>query len=361
MKTQRRYFETFDGLRFIAFFLVFLSHSPIKKIPFLNFLTNSGGIGVSFFFVLSGFLISYILLFEKKTSKKIKLRFFFTRRVLRIWPLFYLLILFAWITPYILDALNLPFSNNGYEPNWLFSVLFLENYQMMIAGDFPNVSPLGVMWSLCIEEHFYIIWGILFYLTSIKNIPKVIVFSILTSIIARFVYSFYSLDSLDIFTNLDLFAYGAIPAYLLITKPTFFEKLKKINSAIKYIIVLLTLFCVLLFGNTDFVGEAFLSPIILGSLFSLIIFFTLPTKNRIFIPNHFMISKMGKYTYGLYLYHTICITLVLQLSSKLIITDNDVFQNIFLTFIAFVLSVIISVISFYIFEKRFLKLKKYLY
>ena len=89
---KREYFQSFDALRFISFFLVFLLHTPVDENSFMSFFSKSGGTGVSFFFVLSGFLITYILIIEKKNFNKISLKNFFVRRILRIWPLFYLMI-----------------------------------------------------------------------------------------------------------------------------------------------------------------------------------------------------------------------------------------------------------------------------
>ena len=118
-----RYFYTFDVLRFLAFLIVFLHHLPTTDNTFFNFFMHSGGIGVQIFFVLSGFLISYILIEEKKISNKLNLKNFFMRRVLRIWPLYYAMIFFAFITPWILKLFSIESSDEGYSPNWLFPLL----------------------------------------------------------------------------------------------------------------------------------------------------------------------------------------------------------------------------------------------
>ena len=84
LNTSRRYFHTFDALRFFSFLLVFFQHLPGSGFRIVDFFQKSGEVGVSFFFVLSGFLITYILLYEKTTKEKIKLKNFFIRRILRI-------------------------------------------------------------------------------------------------------------------------------------------------------------------------------------------------------------------------------------------------------------------------------------
>lgn len=357
--SARRYFETFDALRFIAFFIVFVSHSQLKNLRILDFFANSGGYGVSFFFVLSGFLITYILLYEKQNSSQFNAKKFFMRRILRIWPLFYLMILFAWSTPYILELISLQNSDSGYEPNWFMSLFFLENYQMIITNEFPNVSPLGVMWTLCIEEHFYILWGILFYFIPTKHTPNIIVLSILTAIISRLVYTYFSIPFLDLFSNLDFFAYGAIPAYLLISKSRILNQIESIPKNVKYAITLATLWITFQFGNMSFLYQNMISPILLGVLFSLVICMTLSTSNQIRISRNSVFSRLGKYTYGLYLFHTICILFVNKIENKLLLFENDYLQIIFITILSLAFSITISMISYHSFEKRFLKLKRY--
>src|SRR3954470_709736 len=107
MKKGRRHFHSFDALRFFAFLKVFLLHLPIIAFPFFSYLKNGGGTGVIFFFVLSGFLITYILLTEKSGSGSINLGHFFLRRILRIWPLYYLMVAFAFCTPFLVSLLHL--------------------------------------------------------------------------------------------------------------------------------------------------------------------------------------------------------------------------------------------------------------
>lgn len=142
---NRRHFHTFDAMRFFACFKVFLLHLPLTAFPLFNFIRSGGGIGVQFFFVLSGFLITYIILNDKK-HHQFNLKKFFAKRILRIWPLFYLMILFAYTVNSTLEHFAIQTTDEGYNPNWLMSILFLENYQMMIKNDFPNGSPLRVMW-----------------------------------------------------------------------------------------------------------------------------------------------------------------------------------------------------------------------
>lgn len=356
MLINRKHFHTFDSLRFFSFFLVFLHHSPIPDSSILFFFSKSGGIGVSFFFVLSGFLITYILLYEKINIGKISLRKFYIRRILRIWPLFYVMILFAFITPYILKVLHLPYSNEGYVPNWLMSVLFLENYKMIISNSFPNISPLRVMWTLCIEEHFYIVWGLLVSVLSLKRIPHLIWISILFANISRIFYNYHGFMNVDLFTNIDYFAFGAIPAYILLFKSEAINKVENIPLTFKYMIIFITI--ILIFGlpnlNIDYID--YIAPAFYGISFSTIILFTLPKKNKLIIKDNLWISKLGVFTYGLYLFHTIIINFFLHTK---VASLSYHWQIIF--FLSLISTIVVSILSYHIFEKQFLKLKTYFY
>lgn len=120
MDLKKENFHTFDALRFFSFLIVFFSHIPFEKTKFMI----DGTIGVYFFFVLSGFLITYILLLEKKHSINFSFKRYITRRILRILPLYYSILLFAYATPFILSILNLKSTDIGYNPNWVLSSFF---------------------------------------------------------------------------------------------------------------------------------------------------------------------------------------------------------------------------------------------
>jgi len=127
MGKQKVYFPNLNGLRFIAAFLVIIHHveqfkSILKlenywgKIPFIGII---GKLGVVLFFVLSGFLITYLLLTEEYSFKKISVKKFYMRRVIRIWPLYFLIILLAFIVLPNIQIFNLP----GYGKDVIYSNL----------------------------------------------------------------------------------------------------------------------------------------------------------------------------------------------------------------------------------------------
>ncbi|RMG17348.1 MAG: acyltransferase [Bacteroidetes bacterium] len=349
----RKHFHTFDALRFFSFLLVFLHHLPRTNRPCIDFFLQSGGVGVSFFFVLSGFLITYILLHERTYSRGISLKHFFGRRILRIWPLFYAMILFAFLSQYALDLLHIPHEHTGYQPNWLVSIFFAENYRMMLTGTFPDGAPLRVIWSLCIEEHFYLLWGISLWAIPLRKMPHLILSSILLANFTRWLYAHFHIAPLDLFSNLDYFAYGAIPAYMLMEEEKYLGWVERVPLWTKYGVLLGGIAAAFILPHLDAYWQHSFSPFVLGVLFSLTILFTL-VRPGIYIGDDCWVSKLGTYTYGLYLYHTIVILMLLQFSRLMGIKPGW----LLFAALALVVSIFISMASYHVYEKPFLRLKR---
>jgi peptidoglycan/LPS O-acetylase OafA/YrhL len=359
--SSRRHFHTFDALRFLAFFKVFLLHVPIIAFPWFNFFKAGGGIGVQFFFVLSGFLITYIIIEEKGRTGSLNLKNFFVRRILRIWPLYYLMVLIAYATPYFLDRFfHLSSSGEGYEPNIWMSVFFLENYKMMATHQHANVSPLSVMWSLCIEEHFYIVWGLALYFIRLRYLPVLIVSSILMGLICRLIYVQNDIPTSDLFTNIDLFAFGAIPAYFLIRWPAKTEAvIGSIPLAVKWVFIAMLVATVLICSQYKEDADFIVLTSILGIGFCFLIALILPQANLLKVNDSNFMSRIGVYTYGLYLYHTLVINLLKQMFVKQQWPLDRPRWALIFFLSALLLSVLCSYLSYHLFEKYFLRLKKY--
>src|SRR5271154_1425495 len=139
MPGHKLFFKNLDSIRFIAALMVYLQHGMSQSYLYLDIkgtvwgkllmTISSGGTGVSIFFVLSGFLITYLLIAEDETKGVISVKNFYIRRVLRIWPLFFAVIFFSFFLYPQLKALFDLNSPSG--ANFLYHVTFLSNFDVM--------------------------------------------------------------------------------------------------------------------------------------------------------------------------------------------------------------------------------------
>jgi peptidoglycan/LPS O-acetylase OafA/YrhL len=193
-----------DGLRGIAIALVVLFHFGLFP---------PGWVGVQLFFVLSGYLISEILLAEKEKPFPAYLERFYWRRSLRIFPLYFFYLI---ITCVLFVATNEPKS---FEIDWPFLVTYTTNFGRLRISD---VGPaFNHLWSLAVEEQFYLLWPLAVYFCSLASLKRVILATIVLSPIVRAV-SYFAIRYLGYddefagravyvlpFTQFDAFAFGA--------------------------------------------------------------------------------------------------------------------------------------------------------
>lgn len=119
-KLNKVYFPNLNSLRAVAAIMVIISHLQDNESKISQFLGCFGALGVTIFFVLSGFLIAYLLLIEKERFLKINIRDFYFRRMLRIWPLYFLLLFFVYV---IIPSLFPEYYNSEIERFSLKSLL----------------------------------------------------------------------------------------------------------------------------------------------------------------------------------------------------------------------------------------------
>ena len=143
------YIPGLDGIRAIAFLLVFVAHSmPYRNLP--------GGFGVTVFFFLSGYLITTLLRSEAQHHQSIDLKNFYLRRVLRIFPPCYVTVVIV----ASLAAFGLLYNTESYK-SLVAAFLYFSNYWNILGfGNLP--AGLGVLWSLAVEEHFYLLFPVLY-------------------------------------------------------------------------------------------------------------------------------------------------------------------------------------------------------
>ena len=195
----RVFFPNLDGLRFVCFFMVFLFH--INKSVTEHYLANqleipaffkvfsllfqNGNLGVNFFFVLSGFLITFLLIREKEYTGKIHVLKFYMRRILRIWPLFYLCVLIGFLLfPYVAHLIGM---SSGETARPLYYIFFINNFDVIETGH-PNSLILGILWSIAIEEQFYLSWPLMLSFLPLRFFKHACITILAGSLAFRFAY-----------------------------------------------------------------------------------------------------------------------------------------------------------------------------
>ena len=161
---ERIYFPELDGLRFVAFLMVYLFHGGVpsgvlKQVigtAATDVFRENGGYGVQLFFILSGYLITTLLLREEARYGRIALGAFWIRRILRIWPLYYLIVLIGF---FVIPGIDGQLGTTGFREMLKIHLLpflaFLGNWSMALVR--PAADWLSVLWSVCVEEQFYLI------------------------------------------------------------------------------------------------------------------------------------------------------------------------------------------------------------
>jgi len=368
---KRPHFKNLDALRFLAASSVFIFHFfsdlksfiPISEDNFLyksiTLFTSKGLLGVNFFFVLSGFLITYLILFEIKHKKSFNIKHFLIRRTLRIWPLYFIIICIGF---FIFPLLFSDYETKHHIVNYFF---FLANFDEIWYGANDSINFLTSPWSVAVEEQFYLIWGVLLFgLSKLKklNLNTLIILLLIISFIFR----------LQNYTELRIIYYhtlsvmpdiliGASLGYSYFKKSEWIERLKKLTK-LKIVMIysfgfILILLKTLLFSNYLIVFERY----IIALFFAFILLDQIHFKNSFFkIGEIKLFNHLGKISYGIYMYHLV-VLFVLQKLMVLFIQELNLnnYIAIIIYFISGILGTyVLSLISYHSIEKPILTLKK---
>lgn len=365
MKSKSIYFENLDGLRFLCFLSVFLFHSfhteydSIKQDSIYQFvvkgLFENGNLGVNFFFVLSGFLITYLLI-EEKRQHGVHIGKFWIRRILRIWPLYFACVFFGFV---IFPILKIGF---GQVPNEtaspIYYLLFINNFDFIKNG-LPDASILGVLWSIAIEEQFYFVWPIILSFTPIRHFWIVFSFIILSSWVFRGLNDSYLMHEYHSLSCMGDMAIGGFGAWFLQDQ----RILKKVRNLSRLAIFsIYAIFFVFFFFrgevllNNDVV-RVFERSIIAFIILMIILEQSYATNSFVKMKNFGWLSSFGKITYGLYCLHFIGILVATNLT-KILELNVALWQVLILdTLLALFISIVLAKLSFSYFEKPFLRFK----
>ncbi|WP_336517497.1 acyltransferase [Pollutibacter soli] len=361
---KKVYFPNLNGIRFIAAFLIILHHAELLKFsaglpnyweayPFFEMI---GKQAVVLFFVLSGFLITYLLLAEEHFFKRISIKNFYVRRILRIWPLYFLIIGLAYFVLPNIPAMVIP----GHEKQVLYQqlglklvlyVFFLANLVLAKFGIDPYVSQT---WSIGTEEQFYLVWPV--FLSKVKRNRLAIMFTVIFLYMAmeRLLASSISdhwpqidvLRSFWLLFNIDCMVIGAVFAVLLFRNHSL---LRWLMQPVFFYVVLSITCLLLILGIRLPVFQNEFYAILFGVI---ILNFAANKRNRISLENR-AFNFLGNISYGMYMFHPIAILLAFG-----ICTSTGMMRNMTFYPLSVLLTILFAAVSYYLFERHFLKLKE---
>ncbi len=369
MKSEnaRVYFPNLNGLRAIGACIVMVGHiefiKQFWKIPAYQWFPIPGKIGVTLFFALSGFLITSLLLNELKTKSTIALKKFYARRILRIWPLYYLIVILSIFIFNQLELLKIPGLSDR-----VLSDLTPLNVAILVLL-LPNFTHYYIpyadqRWSIIVEEQFYLVQPLIVKLLK-KRKYLVIAFVIAVFLpeiirLTETLVSSGSERSQSIVNSLYIQAkYLACIAVGCLFSLVYYDrenalKVLMFNTRFQWLVLFVLLGSVLV-GHYILNTEETLDYRLYTLLFAIIVLNASQNPHNIFRLETRALNFLGSISYGIYMYHPVCIGFAIAIAIKA--TADLVWQNLIIYGISLPLTILVSWFSFRYFESFFLKLK----
>lgn len=359
---KNNYFPNLNGLRFFSALAVIIHHTEqikswigIKNSWHNGSINLMGKLGVVMFFVLSGFLITYLLLEEKSYTRSISVKKFYIRRILRIWPLYFLIIILSFFLFPKIQYLEVSNWQDFTYQNFIYKIsLYIFFLPNLVPYLFAGGYYCGICWSIGQEEQFYLVWPWLvkkfknieivgWFLIIIYNLIKIgfIIsqhYFVLTTRQSALI-SFYNDYSIDCMIFGGLLAYYHYTNHKII-KLLFHKNIQTITIAI--IFTLLTLGI----RPPNFYLELY------GLFFGIIVLNLAVNKDSIIDLEHKILNYLGKISYGIYIYHFVIVVFVIKTLNHFSI-NNYIVQ--YMTILLIV--ILVSNLSYNYFENYFLKKK----
>lgn len=369
----RIFFPNLNGLRFLAVLLVIIAHVEgirgafhlsnfwhVSTIPLL------GQLGVDLFFVLSGFLITYLLLAEKQQLGNIDFKAFYLRRALRIWPLYYVVVILSlFIFPYI-ELLYFPALTPGVATNLGMKASLYAVMLPNVAKElYPAVPYASQAWSIGVEEQFYIIWPVLVYYSRnyYRNFLLIALVVVITTQLSwalttpwrhplpineltTFIKGFLA------FFRIQCMAIGGLFAVLLFQQKGPLLKRLTCRPAQMALLVLLPFFVVCGVQVPYFTHELY------AVLFGLLVLNLALTETSLISLRTPMLDYLGRISYGLYMFHSLAIVLAIRVVGAFGYLVGFVnHAGVYLATLA--ISIGLAAVSYHWLENPFLRLKKH--
>ncbi len=350
------YFPGLDMLRFLCAAGVIFHHAPqmmqerglIAAFPPSQ--QFSGSFFVDVFFVISGFLIGAILMKETEAGTY-NLKNFFMRRIIRIWPLYFLIVLLLVVIVPVVKH----FPGDIIKTNAQYAFGFAVNFQLLFS---KAVNTYAVLWSVCIEEHIYLLLPLLLFLFR-NNFKWLSVFMIALGLVSWFYFgSLHEKGGASPYYNSLCYFYFFGTGTLLACFKNFFDadRIKIIFSVPAQLVVFALLFA---YVYAYFPPSLYqMGPwLLISNLLSAYLVLVATRKECVFALKPNISRYFGNISYGLYLVHITSINIFINLFLKN--AHPEGFQQNWMIPLGFTLfSMAIASLLYYLYERPILKLKK---
>ena len=319
----------------------------------MNSASYAGSFGVDLFFVLSAYLITELLLRERDQRGTLNVRSFYARRILRIWPLYFSCIAIA------LFPLFNPL--HGFSSRYVCAFLLLSGNWSFVAWGEPLHTIAGPLWTISIEEQFYLLWPPLVRTISRHRIAfaalAMLVISTLTRVAMLAISANTNSVRYNTLTRLDPIAAGILVAAIL------HGRMPKFGLGLRLIMLCCGVVAPVLVAHywkinrpdsLEWIPTIIGYPVVALSC-TLIVLAFLGISTR--FPQ--FLVYLGKISYGLYVYHILAMSLAWMLiPSWKVVPSHNHFSHVFLReLLGLALTVLLASISYTFLEKPFLKLK----
>lgn len=349
----RFYRPELDVLRFVAFLMVYLTHT-IQVVPgsphWVIALSNATGFGVPIFFALSAYLITELLMIEKRRSGTVDLPAFYVRRCLRIWPLYFLLLFLGF-------ALSRASSEEIPVSALLAYLFFVGNWYTSFHDFLPHA--IGPLWSIPVEEQFYLFWPIFVRSLSRRGLGVLCCAGwTLSQATLIALCHWHNIAEPKIWTNsivhLQYFALGAgVSLYLDGAIPRIHGSLRSVMIGAALVILFMSDFA--LNQNTPdppaSFAQGYLELLFAGLATALLLFGFLGYGG---LQKRTTLRYLGKISFGLYLFHIPCFTFLRKLAPHLLGHGSPLFSAV----VGLPLTIGVAAVSYRYFESPFLRMKE---
>ncbi len=368
---EKVYFPNLNGVRFVAALGVIAHHIEQGKNMYGldNIYTNSfvggvfGKLGIIMFFVLSGFLITYLLLKEKEKTGTISVRNFYIRRIFRIWPLYYMIIFLGIFVLPQFHFFHIPWYSDFVHDHWWLKLVLFLFFVPNIADVLFRATPapfINQAWSVGVEEQFYLLWP--WIVKFSKNILKVLLYIISFYFAIRIVFIILHANNpaSKLYADLDYFweyfciddmALGGIMAWIL-----YHKKEKALKFLFNKYTQIVTYICIVFFALRG-IAIPFFTYELYAIPFAVMIINLAANKNTIVSFDNKALDYLGKVTYGLYMYHGIAIVIGMRAVMAWVSPHNLVMSNIVIYGVTFGSCILMTILSYELYERPFLRAK----